>query len=122
MAERLRALRGATTLDADTTEQVIERTSTLLKAMMDRNGVGKADLVSIVFTATRDIHSEFPAAAARKIGMGDVPLLCARELDITGAVGLCIRVMMHVYTERDPSSLRHVYLEGAVGLRDDLPE
>jgi chorismate mutase len=122
MAERLRAIRGATTLDADTMEQVIERTSTLLETMLERNGVEKPDLVSIIFTATGDIHSEFPAAAARKLGMGDVPLLCARELDITGAVGLCIRVMMHVYTDNEPSALRHVYLEGAVGLRDDLPE
>ena len=122
MTERLRALRGATTLDADTEEQVIERTATLLTTMMDRNGVSKADLVSIVFTATEDIHAEFPAAAARKIGMGDVPLLCARELQIMGAVGLCIRVMMHLYTEKEPTQLRHVYLEGAVGLRDDLPE
>jgi chorismate mutase len=121
MAERLRALRGATTLDADTEEQVIERTATLLETMLERNAIAKADIVSIVFTATPDIHAEFPAAAARKIGMGDVPLLCARELDVTGAVGLCVRVMMHLYTEKEPAALRHVYLEGAVSLRDDLP-
>lgn len=121
MAEQLRALRGATTLDADTKEQVIERTATLLETMMERNAIAKPDIVSIVFTATPDIHSEFPAAAARKIGMGDVPLLCARELDVTGAVGLCVRVMMHLYTEKEPGALRHVYLEGAVSLRDDLP-
>jgi chorismate mutase len=122
MAERLRALRGATTLDADTREQVIERTATLLEAMMSRNGVAKADLVSIVFTATGDVRSEFPAAAARQIGISDVPLLCARELDVVDAVERCIRILMHLYTEKEPGQLRHVYLEGAVPLRTDLPQ
>ncbi|TMK16834.1 MAG: chorismate mutase [Actinobacteria bacterium] len=121
MAERVRALRGATTLENDTREQVIERTATLLQTMFERNGVRKEDLISIVFTATDDIASEFPAAAAREIGISDVPLLCARELDVLDAVGLCIRVLMHLYSGRDAASLRHVYLEGAVPLRTDLP-
>jgi chorismate mutase len=118
----VRALRGATTVDVDTTEQVHERVQALLAAMLDRNDVSKDDLVSIVFTATDDIHSMFPAAAARAIGMGDVPLLCARELDIEGGTPRCIRVLMHVTTERSRAELHHVYLEGARGLRDDLPE
>ena len=122
MAERLRALRGATTLDADTRDQVIERTATLLRTMMERNEVDKSTIVSIVFTATGDVHAEFPAAAARQIGISDVPLLCARELDVTDAIGLCIRVLMHLYTEMESGALRHVYLEGAVPLRTDLPQ
>lgn len=122
MSERIRALRGATTLDADTKEQVIERTATLLQTMLDRNGISKSDLVSIMFTATGDIRAEFPAAAARSIGISDVPLLCARELDVEGAIGLCVRVLMHLYTARDAASLRHVYLEDAVPLRTDLPQ
>ena len=122
MSERIRALRGATTLDADTKEQVIERTATLLQTMLERNGVAKSDLISIVFTATGDVRSEFPAAAARSIGISDVPLLCARELDVDDAIGLCVRVLMHLYTESDAASLRHVYLEGAVPLRTDLPQ
>jgi len=122
MAERVRALRGAITLDADSREQVIERTARLLQTMLERNGVEKADLISIVFTATDDIASEFPAAAAREIGISDVPLLCARELDVLSGVMLCVRVMMHFYTEKEASSLRHVYLEGAVPLRTDLPQ
>jgi chorismate mutase len=89
--------------------------------MLDRNGVGHDELVSVLFTATDDVHSAFPAAAARTIGLGDVPLICARELDITGATPMCIRVMMHLWTERPRAELRHVYLEGAKGLRDDLP-
>jgi chorismate mutase len=122
MAERLRALRGATTLDADTRDQVIERTAMLLQTMMERNDVDKVHIVSIVFTATGDVHAEFPAAAARQIGISDVPLLCARELDVTDAVPLCIRVLMHLYSEKDSAALRHVYLEGAVPLRTDLPQ
>jgi len=122
MAERVRALRGAITVENDTREQVIERTALLIKTMLERNGVEKRDLISIIFTATDDIASEFPAAAAREIGISDVPLLCARELDVLDAVGLCIRVMMHLYTDKEPSALRHVYLEGAVPLRTDLPQ
>lgn len=118
----VRALRGATTVDADTEEQVGERTRTLVRAMLERNGVDKESLISILFTATDDIHSTFPATAARALGLGDVPLICARELDITGATPRCIRVMIHLQTDRARNELHHVYLEGARGLRDDLPE
>lgn len=90
--------------------------------MLDRNNVSKDDLISVVFTATDDIHSMFPATAAREVGLGDVPLLCARELDVEGATPRCIRVLMHVMTDRARSDLHHVYLEGARALRDDLPE
>jgi chorismate mutase len=116
----VRALRGATTVDEDTPEQVTQRTQELLRAMLERNGVAHEDLISVLFTATDDIHSMFPATAARGIGFGDVPLLCARELDIPGAQPRCIRVMMHIETSR--AQLHHVYLEGARGLRDDLPD
>ncbi|HTV12604.1 MAG TPA: chorismate mutase [Acidimicrobiales bacterium] len=117
---RVRGLRGATTVERDTAEQVTARTQALLRAMVERNGVEHSDIISVLFTATDDLHSMFPAMAARAIGFGDVPLLCARELDIEGAQALCIRVMMHVESDRD--ELHHVYLEGARGLRDDLPE
>lgn len=117
----LRGLRGATTVDEDTEEQIHERVIALLEQMLERNGVAHDDLVSIVFTATDDIHAAFPAAAARRFGLGDVPLLCARELDITGGTPRCIRVLMHVESEVPRAELHHVYLEGAVGLRDDLP-
>src|SRR5437762_2175787 len=88
----VRALRGATTVDADTVEQVNERVQALITRMLDRNGVEKEDLISILFTATDDIHSVFPATAARAVGLGDVPLICARELSIIGGTPLCIRV------------------------------
>jgi chorismate mutase len=118
----VRALRGATTVDADTVEQVSARVQSLVTAMLERNSVSKDDLISVVFTATDDIHCMFPAAAARAVGFGDVPLLCVRELDIDGGTPQCIRVLMHLTTERSRGELHHVYLEGARGLRDDLPE
>ena len=122
MTSVVRALRGATTIDADTADDVRARTIALLEQMIERNGVDHDDIISVLFTATDDIHSMFPASAARDIGFGDIPLLCARELDITGAPPFCIRVLMHLSTPRSRSELRHVYLEGASGLRDDLPE
>ena len=117
----MRALRGATTVDADTVEQVNERVQALITRMLERNGVEKDDLISILFTATDDIRSMFPATAARACGLGDVPLICARELDVREGTPLCIRVMMHLTTDRARGELHHVYLEGARGLRDDLP-
>ena len=121
MPAALRALRGATTVDEDEEVHVHERVITLLEEMCSRNGVDHDDIVSILFTATDDIHSTFPATGARKLGLGDVPLICARELDVVGGTERCIRVLMHLTTERSRSDMRHVYLEGAVGLRDDLP-
>jgi chorismate mutase len=117
----LRALRGATTVDRDSAEEIEERVATLLEELFDRNAVEHDDLISIVFTATDDIHAAFPAGAARTIGLGDVPLLCARELDVEGGTPRCIRVLVHLESDRRRDELRHVYLEGAVGLRDDLP-
>ena len=117
----VRALRGATTVDEDTPEQIRERVVALLQAMIERNDIDHEDLISIIFTATPDIHSAFPPAAARTMGLGDVPLLGASELDVEGGVQRCIRVMMHLTTDRSRTELRHVYLEGASHLRDDLP-
>jgi chorismate mutase len=117
----VRALRGATTLDEDTREQMQARVPALLREMIERNGADHDDLISVVFTATGDLRSMFPAEAARSIGLGDVPLLCATEVDVDGGTPRCIRVLMHLTTERSRAELHHVYLEGAVGLRDDLP-
>ncbi len=108
-------------MDEDTPEQVSERVRVLVREMLDRNGVDKEDLISVIFTATDDLTAAFPATAAREEGLGDVPLLCARELSVKEGTPRCIRVLMHLTTERSRSELRHVYLEGARGLRDDLP-
>jgi len=121
VASAVRALRGATTVDDDVEEHIFERVIALLDEMFERNGIDKDDVISVIFTATDDIHSVFPATAARKFGLGDVPLLCARELDIVDSQPMCIRVLMHINTNRPRNELRHVYQEGASTLRDDLP-
>lgn len=116
------ALRGAITLERDEADHLLDRVERLLREVFQRNGLTHDDVISILFTATDDIHSAFPAAAARRMGLGDVPLICARELDIDGGMPLCVRVMLHVTTERTRDRLHHVYLEAARSLRDDLPE
>ncbi|HEY3702452.1 MAG TPA: chorismate mutase [Acidimicrobiales bacterium] len=121
MPPAVRAIRGATTVDADTEDQVTTRVRALLGAILERNGLAKDDLISIVFTATDDVVSMFPAAAARTMGLGDVPLLCARELGVVGGQPRCIRVLLHVTSDRGRDEIEHVYLESARGLRDDLP-
>ncbi len=121
MPAAIRALRGATTIDEDTPEHIDERVLALFEALFDRNDLQHDDLISVILTATPDIHSQFPATSARKFGLGDVPLLCAQELDIVGAKPRCIRVLVHLSTERTRAELHHVYLEGTQSLRDDLP-
>jgi chorismate mutase len=119
---RLLALRGAITCDEDTKAEIDEKTQRLVKEMLARNGVEHDDIVSILFTATDDLVAEFPATAARMSGLGDIPLICARELAVQHGMKRCIRVMMHFYGEQARGDLHHVYLEGARTLRDDLPE
>lgn len=116
-----RAIRGATTLEQDSASEVERKVQELLLEILDRNQVSHDDVVSVIFTSTPDISSAFPATAARGIGFGDVPLLGASEADVKGGTPLCIRVLLHVTTQKTRSELRHVYLHGARGLRDDLP-
>jgi len=122
MSDRVRAIRGATTLDRDDRDHLIERTQELIHAVFERNDLVEEDLVSVVFTATADIDSAYPAEAAREAGFVHTPLLCARELEIVGGIERCIRVLVHAYTTRDKHELRHVYLHNARQLRTDLPE
>lgn len=122
MSERVRAVRGATTLDRDDHPHLIDRTQELIHEVFDRNGLVEDDLVSIVFTATMDITSGFPAEAAREAGFVHTPLLCARELEVVGSIPRCVRVLVHAYTDRPKQALRHVYLHDARQLRTDLPE
>lgn len=119
---RVRALRGATTLDHDERDHLMARTQELIAELFARNDLSEEDLVSIVFTATDDISSAFPAEAARRAGITHVPLLCAKELEIDGGIPRAIRILVHAYTDRDPHDLRHPYLHGARQLRTDLPE
>ena len=118
----LRGLRGATTVEADTPDQVTERSQELILRLMEHNDLAEDDIVSVLFTATADVTSIFPATAIREIGFGAVPLLCAAEIAVPGAMPLCIRVLLHVTTTRTRDEIHHVYLHGAQGLRDDLPD
>lgn len=107
-------------MERDESEAIVDATEELLRAMLERNEVQSEDVVSVVFTATPDLTSEFPAPAARRLGLADVPLLCAAEIAVAGALPRCVRILLHVHTAKDRSSLRHVYLREATSLRSDL--
>jgi chorismate mutase len=117
---RVRAARGAIKVGEDRPEAVLEATERLVRAVLERNDVATEDLVSILFTATDDLRSVFPAEAARRMGLGIVPLLCAREIPVPGAMDHVVRVLAHFHSDRDLASVQHVYLDGAEALRDDL--
>jgi chorismate mutase len=118
----VRAIRGATQVETDTREEVLAGTTELVQAVMDRNEVAAEDLISIMFTATPDLTSEFPAYAARALGLTDVPLMCATEIAVHGAMPRVLRLLAHVETDRPRAEIRHVYLRGAAALRTDLPQ
>lgn len=118
---KLRALRGAITCDEDSKSEIDTKTRRLVQELLDRNDLEHDDLVSIIFTATKDLTAEFPATGARALGLGDVPLLCASELDVPHGLARVVRVLVHCYTDRPRDELHHVYLDGARALRDDLP-
>jgi len=119
---RVRAVRGATTVDVDERDHLLDRTRELIDAVLDRNALTSSDLISIWFTMTPDLHSAFPAEAARLGGITDVPLMCAQELAIDTGIPRCIRLLTHVHTNKSAQELRHVYLHEARQLRTDLPE
>jgi chorismate mutase len=117
---RVRAVRGATQLEHDTREHMLERVAEMVTDVMSANGLTVDDFISIVFTATSDLTSEFPAYAARQLGFDDVPLICARELEIEGSMPRVVRMLAHVETPLTRSEVTHVYLHGAAHLRRDL--
>jgi chorismate mutase len=119
-SRQVRAVRGATSVGADDRAEIVAATAELLQEVLARNDATPDDVVSVIFTATPDLTAAFPAAAARKVGMDDVPLLCASEIAVEGALPRCIRVMMHLTTERPREELQHVYLGAARELRADL--
>lgn len=118
----MRALRAATQLDVDEREHLLDSVEELLVELLQQNDLSTDELISVLFTVTPDLTCEFPAVAARRLGMGDVPLLCAQELDIADAMPRVVRVMAHVETDRPRAAMRHVYLRGAVALRRDLAQ
>jgi chorismate mutase len=116
----VRAFRGATTVAADQPLLIREAVQEMIDAILDDNDLTPADIISAVFTATPDLVSEFPAHAARLNGWTDIPLLCAQELPVVGALPRCLRVMVHAETSRTRGEVRHVYLRDAILLRSDL--
>ena len=116
----VRAFRGATQLSADTKEDMRIAVVELLKEMLSVNSLGHEDLISILFTATPDIQSDFPAAGVREFGLVDLPLICAQELDIKGALPRTIRLLIHANSSLSRAQISHVYLRGAAILRPDL--
>jgi chorismate mutase len=119
---RLRAARGAIRVPSDEGDVLLGSTERLLSSMLQRNTIQDDDLVSVLFTATADLRSAFPAEAARRMGLGRVPLLCAQEIPVQGSMPSVIRVLLHFHSERSLDEVVHVYLDGAESLRDDVPE
>jgi chorismate mutase len=117
---RLRAARGAIRVPSDDDEALLGSTERLLSAMLQGNEIADDDLVSIMFTATDDLRSAFPAEAARRMGLGRVPLMCAREIPVEGSMPSVIRVLVHFHSDRSLDEVLHVYLDGAESLRDDV--
>jgi len=122
MMTRLRAIRGAITVDRDEPDLVYAATRELLSEIIARNGVDLDHIISVIFTVTPDLTSAFPAMAARSMGWLDVPLLCTMEIPVPGAMGRCIRVLLHVESDRQRAAIQHVYLGGAQSLRPDISE
>ena len=117
----VRGIRGATSVTADTREDVLQATRELLNEILRANEISDFDeIASILFTTTTDLTSTFPAEAARELGMNFVPLLCASEIDVPGRLPRCIRVLLHVNSEKSPQSMSHIYLREAKSLRPDM--
>jgi chorismate mutase len=118
----VRAVRGATQVDTNDRDAILDGTAELVGELLRRNAILPSELISMVFTATPDLTAEFPAYAARQLGLTDVPLLCAAEIAVPGAMPRVLRVLAHVESERPRTEIRHVYLHGAANLRTDLPQ
>ncbi|HEV2781543.1 MAG TPA: chorismate mutase [Actinophytocola sp.] len=116
----VRAVRGAIQVDRDHPDVILAETKALLQELVRRNAIEPEDIISVFFTMTPDLASDFPAAAARELGLVDVPLMCATEIDVPNAMKRVIRVLAHVHSDRPRSAIEHVYLRGAARLRPDL--
>ena len=117
-----RGVRGATTAEGNTAEEILKATRELLALLIRQNGIRKEDVASAVFSTTPDLDAEFPALAARQLGWMDVALMCNNELDVPGSLRRCIRVLIHWNTEKSAEEILHVYIKGAARLRPDLTQ
>jgi chorismate mutase len=118
----VRAVRGAVQIDSNDAETIYEGAAALVKEVIARNNLTHEDFISIIFTATPDLTADFPAYAARQMGLTDVPLLCATEIDVPGAMPRVLRLLAHVELDVPRAGIHHVYLRGAAALRTDLPQ
>ena len=114
-----RAIRGATTASANTSEDILEATTEMLETIFALNEIDKDDVVSAFFTTTQDLTATFPAVAAREVGLDNIALMCAHEMDVPGSLRSCVRVMVHINTAKTADEIVHVYLNGAVQLRPE---
>ena len=114
-----RGVRGATTADANTSEEILNATRQLLALMIRQNGILEKDVASAIFTITNDLDAEFPALAARQLGWFNVAMMCLHEVDVPGSLRRCIRIMLHWNTDKSADDLVHVYIKDAAGLRPD---
>lgn len=117
-----RGVRGATTVQSNSRDEILVATRQLLALMIRLNDIRTQDVGSAIFSATRDLNAEFPALAARQLGWLDVPLLCTHEIDVPGALPRCVRILVNWNTEKSQDEVTHVYLKDAVKLRPDLSE
>lgn len=116
---RCRAIRGATTADSNTAEDIHEATTEMLRTLLALNSIDISDMVSLFFTTTVDLNATFPAVAARELGLDQIPLMCAHEMNVPGALDMVVRVLVHVNTDATPDEIRHVYLKRARELRPE---
>jgi chorismate mutase len=115
-----RGIRGATTVDSDTVDDILRASKELLQVMIDANGVKPEDVACAIFTTTSDLDAAFPATAARQLGWTDVPLMCSKEIDVPGSIKGCIRILILYNTEKSADDIVHIYVKGASELRSDL--
>ncbi|HEY8838370.1 MAG TPA: chorismate mutase [Dehalococcoidia bacterium] len=117
-----RGIKGATTVERNTREDILAATTELLQLMVEHNDIDPDDVASALFTTTADLNAEFPAVAARRIGWTEVPLCCAHELDVPGSLRMCLRILLHINTDKAARDIVHIYHRGAKVLRPDLVE
>ena len=120
MMQVCRGVRGATTVQSNSRDEILLATRQMLALMIRRNDMDSTDIASAIFTVTRDIDAEFPALAARQLGWLEVPLLCGYEVAVPGSLAMCIRVLVHWNTEKPQGQIQHIYIHDAVRLRPDL--
>lgn len=118
----VRGVRGATMLQKNDSEEMNEAVIELLQEIFNKNTIDNKDIISIFFTSTKDLNCAFPAAAARKLGLGDVPLICSQEIDVPNSASKVVRILMHINTHLNRDEIKHIYLRGAEILRQDLAQ